>query len=129
MILNRKDWLALHAQAFVGAVEQRDMRDLNSGRKGVRQHGESVVLAGDLHLARGQVLDRVVGAAMSKMHFFRLPPKREREKLMTETNAEERNFAREQLLDRRNGIDSRRRRIARTVGEKDAVGLLPEDFL
>src|SRR5215471_10174066 len=97
MILDGKDRLALDSQAFVGAIEQRDMSDLDSGGKGVRQHGESVVLAGDLHLARGQILDRVIGAAVAEVHFLGLPSKREREKLVAEADAEERNFLPQQL--------------------------------
>ena len=66
VVLHREDRLVLQAQAFVGAVEQRDVRRPRrpaGSASGIDD--EAVVLAGDLDLAGGEVLDRMVGAAMA----------------------------------------------------------------
>ena len=41
-------------------------------RQSVRINRKSVVLAGDFHLARGQILHRVVGTAVAELHLVRL---------------------------------------------------------
>src|SRR5579862_8581459 len=128
VILDREHGLAGDGEAFVAAVEQRDMGHDDFGRQAFGQDGEAVILAGDLDLAGGQILDRVIGAAMAEMHFFGLGAQRQGQKLMAEADAEERNLGRQELLDLRHGIDPRCRRIAGAVGEEDAVGLVAENL-
>src|ERR1041384_8812804 len=71
MVLHREDGLAFQRQALVRAVEQRDMGDPDAGRQRFRNHGEAMVLAGDLHLAGGEILHRMIGAAMTETHLLR----------------------------------------------------------
>jgi len=84
MVLDREGRLVGAAQALVGAVEQRDVRDLGALRQRLRNDAEAVVLRGDLDLARGQVLDRLVGAAMAALHLARLAAERKRQDLMAQ---------------------------------------------
>src|SRR5262244_2974667 len=70
VILHGKDRAILHAETFVAAVEQRDVRDLDIGRQRFRDDDEAVVLAGDLDLAGGEVLDRMISTAMAALHLL-----------------------------------------------------------
>ena len=55
------------AQAFAGVVVQIDMAHFDiAGRKTRGVHRKPVVLRGDLDLARGQILHRMVAAAMAE---------------------------------------------------------------
>src|ERR1043165_2269386 len=90
MVLDREGRLVGAAQALVGSVEQRDVRDLGALRQRLRNDSEAVVLRGDLDLARGQVLDRLVGAAMAPLHLARLAAERQRQDLMAKADAEQR---------------------------------------
>ena len=65
VVLDREGRPVLDPQALVGAVEQRDVADLDVLGQGLGVDHEAVVLAGDLDPAGGQVLDRVVGAAVA----------------------------------------------------------------
>ena len=82
---------------------------------------EAVVLAGDLDLAGGQVLDRVVGAVMAEGHLLGAPAQRQPEHLVAEADAEHRLAAGDQLADLGHGVDAGGRRVARAVGEHHAV--------
>jgi len=82
-----------------------------------------VVHAGDLDRAVTQALDRVVGAAVALEHLGRLPANREREELVAEANAEQRQLRLQQLTDDGDGIFAGRGGVAGAVGEEDAVGL------
>ena len=72
VVLHGEDALDLAGDAFVGAVEQRDMRDLDALGQDLSIHGETVILGGDLHLAGGEILDRLVGAAMAALQLVGL---------------------------------------------------------
>ena len=76
------------------------------GQAGVR-HREAVVLAGDLDLAGGQVLDRVVGAVMAERHLLGPAAQRQPQHLVAEADAEHRLAAVDQLPDLRHGIARR----------------------
>src|SRR5947207_3018489 len=65
VVLHREDRLAPDRQAFVRPVEQREMRRRDPFGQAVGIDDEAVVLAGDLDLAGGEVLDRLIGAAMA----------------------------------------------------------------
>ena len=62
----------------------------------------------------------MVAAVVTKFHFDGLRTARQRQQLMTETDAEYRNIGFEEFLDGCNGVIARGR-VARTVGEEDAV--------
>ena len=65
VVLHREDRQVFQPHPFVGAVEQRGMRRLDSVRQICRIDDEAVILAGDLDLAGHSVAHRVVGAAMA----------------------------------------------------------------
>ena len=65
----------------------------------------------------------MVAAVVTKFHFDSLRTARQRQQLMTETDAEYRNIGFEEFLDGGNGVIARGR-VARTVGEEDAVWIL-----
>ena len=88
-----------------------------------------MVLAGDLHLAGGQVLDRVVGAPVAQVHLAGAGTERPRQNLMTQADAEQRQAAFQQLLDHGHGIAAGRRWIAGAVGEEQAVRRMVENLL
>jgi hypothetical protein len=98
------------------------VRHLDVGRQRVGIDGEAVVLRGDLHLARAQVLHRVVRAAVAELQLEGAPPHGEPQHLVPQADAEHRHVGgheRRTLLDR----VRQRRRIAGAVAEEDAVGL------
>ena len=67
MVLHRKRGQRLVAHAFDRRVVEIDVRDFQAVRHGLGDHREVVVLAGDLHMARLQVLDRVVAAMVAEL--------------------------------------------------------------
>ncbi len=73
------------------------MRRLNPVGQAVGIDDKPVVLAGDLDLARRQILDRVVGAAMAVVHFGCRAAQGQRQHLMAEADAEHRHI----LVDQR----------------------------
>ena len=113
--------------ALQAAVEQRDMGNLDVGRKGRRVGGKAVVLAGDQHLPRLEILDRMVGAVVAELHFQGLAAGRQRHQLMAETDAEGRQLLVEETADRSDGVVARLG-IARTVGQEDAIGIHRQDI-
>src|SRR6185437_10264270 len=92
MVLHREGRLVGAAQALVGAVEQRDVGHLDVLGQRLGNDAEAVVLRRDLDLAGGQVLDRLVGAAMAALHLPGLAAQRQRQELVTEADAEDRHL-------------------------------------
>ena len=129
MILDGEGRLVGAAQAFVDAVEQGDVRHLGVRGQRLGNDAEPVVLRSDLDLAGRQVLDRLVGTTVAALHLAGLAAQRERQHLMSEADAEQRHPLVEHGLDGGGGIDCRRRRIPRPVGEEHTVGLVPQDVL
>src|SRR5215472_5536419 len=129
VVLHGEDRLALDPQALVAAVEERDMCRLDVLRQALGDDAEAVVLAGDLDLAGLDVLDGMIGAAVTDRHFLRAPAERETEQLMAEADAEDRLPRLDQGLKRRHRVGTGRRGIAGSVGEENAVGLVREDLL
>src|SRR5579859_4810951 len=72
VILHREHRLAVELDAAIGAVEQRDVRLRRAFRQSRLVHGKAVVHRGDLDLAGGLVLHRVIGAVMALVHLFGL---------------------------------------------------------
>ena len=100
------------------------MRHLEIGRQRGLVHGEAVVLRGDLHLARGEIHHRLVGAAVAKRELEGLGPAGEGEQLVAEADAKHRHLPDESF----DGFDTVAEHlgIAGAVGEKHAVGLVGE---
>src|SRR5262249_58850004 len=88
--------------------------------------GEAVVLGGDLHLAGGHVLHRLVAAVMSELELVGAAAERESEDLVSEADAEHRHVA-EQVGDDLSGA-GHRVRVAGTVGQEHAVRTLGQDL-
>src|SRR3546814_9500046 len=88
VVLHGEHGPALDRDALVGAVEEGDVAlDHTLGQRRGIDH-EAVVLAGDLDLAGGEVLHRVVGATVAALHLGGLGAEGEREDLVAEADAE-----------------------------------------
>ena len=87
-----------------------------------------MVLRGDEHSAAGKLLDGLVGAAMAVVQLFGFAAAREREQLVAETDAEQRQTAFAQLFELLNNRGVLLG-ISGAVGQHDAVGLERENFL
>src|SRR5262249_51052375 len=112
VILHREDRFALHAQSLVAAVEQRDMRHLDVLRQALGDDAEAMVLAGDLDLARLDVLHRVIGTPMPDRHLLRAAAERQSQELVSEANAEDRFSRLHQRPQCGYGVSTRGRGIA-----------------
>ena len=66
MILDRKDRKRLMPQAGDGFVVEVDVGDLDIGRQAFFRNRKAVVMGCYLYLAGGQVLDRLVAAAVAE---------------------------------------------------------------
>ncbi len=77
-------------------------------------HREAVIVAGDLHLAGGQVLDRLVHAAMAEPELVGAQAEGPAQDLAAQADAKHRDAAGEDATDRLHGVASRSR-VARTV--------------
>src|SRR6516162_7898081 len=71
VVLDRKHRPADDPQSFIGVVEERPMGRLDPARQTLGVDNEAMVLAGDLHLAGEQILDRVVRAPVTAWHLAR----------------------------------------------------------
>ena len=96
-------------------------------RAGLAGHGEAVVLRGDGDAAGGEVLDRVVGAAVPERELEGLQAGRAREQLVAEADSEHR-LADEQRADRVDDVVERRR-VARPGHEEEPVGVAGQQLV
>ena len=94
-------------------IVQVDVRDLDALRQRVRLQSEAVILRSDFDSASVAMQDRLIGSAMSELHFVNLGGERESKQLMSETNPEDR-FLTEQTANRVDRVIERPR-IARAV--------------
>ena len=107
--------VADHDPAVAAAVVRRDGLAVEG-----RVHREAVVVRGDLDLAGGAVHHRLVHAAVAVAQLVGAVAERAAEQLVAVADAEERDPA-VQHLAQQVDLVRRRRRVARTVGEEDAV--------
>ncbi|MCW0450790.1 hypothetical protein NB706_003624 [Xanthomonas sacchari] len=96
------------------------MGDAHVGRQRRLVHRETVVLRGDHHPAAVQILHRMVGAVVAVAHLQGLRAGGQRQQLVAQADAEGRDLARQQFLDRGDRIVARRR-VAGAVGQEHAV--------
>src|SRR5215472_7873297 len=89
VILHGKDRPADHPQPFVAVVEEREMRRLDVFRQALRVDDKPVILAGDLHLAGLQILDRVISAAVTTRHLAGSSAERQCQHLVTQADAKD----------------------------------------
>ncbi len=107
-------------EAFERVIVQVHMRDLNLiqiERVGV--HRESMVVGGDLHLARDFIDDRMIRTSMSELELVGFRVQRQTQHLVTKTDSENRCLP-DQLSDLR-CLMRERLRIARTIREKNTI--------
>ena len=107
------------------AVEQRHVRDAHVRRQGCTVNREAVILAGNHHAPGVEILHRMVGAVMAKLHLHRARAAREPEQLVAEADAENRNAGSEQFTDRPDCIIARFG-IARPIRQENSVRLVRE---
>ena len=115
MVLDRKDGQITVAQTLDTAIEQRDMCHLKCIRQRRLINSKAMVLAGNLDLACGQILDRMIGAAMTASHFEGAGAKRFGNQLMTDADAKHRQARFGNFADRLAGITCRCCGVARAV--------------
>src|SRR6185436_4670045 len=115
MALEAESRLVGAFEPLQAAVEQRNVRDPDVCWQRVCVHREAMVLAGDHHPPAVQVLHRMVGAVVAKLHLHRLCTARQSEQLVPEADAEGGNAGIQKLADGRDRIIAGLG-IARTVG-------------
>ncbi|CAM5561573.1 hypothetical protein SBADM41S_01617 [Streptomyces badius] len=109
-------------------VVQADVGDLGAAERGVGDlvergvDGEAVVVRGDLDLAGGAVLHRLVDAAVAVLQLVGAEAERAAEDLVAEADAEERGGALQHAAHQGDRVVGGGR-VAGAVGEEDAVGL------
>ena len=92
-----------------------------------KHKAEAVVLRGNLHTAADEVHDGLVAAAVAELELFHLGAAGEADHLVPQADAEQRHAADELAhlgVGLLHGI-----RVARAVGQKDAVGVARQDLL
>ena len=120
MVLHRENRLGTVAKTLARLVVEIDLGGFHLGRgQGAWIDRKPVILGGDADPARGQVLDRLVAAAMTELELEGLSPERVAENLVAQANAEDRLFA-DERPDGLVGVGNDGR-IARAVREKNAV--------
>src|SRR2546421_4152818 len=128
MVLHAENRKLLVAEPLISSVIQVDVGDFHRRRiEGLRIHREAMVLRSDLDIAGQQILDRMVCPPMAELQLEGPSAERQSEKLVAQTNAEDRLLIDQQpeTLDRvMNGG-----RISRSVREEDAVGIEGENVL
>src|SRR5262249_15618959 len=75
-----------------------------------------------------EIFDRVIGAVMPLSHLYRPCTERKRQHLMPQADAEDRQVGLHQITDYRHSIFPGCRRVAGTVGKKNAVGIKRHDL-
>lgn len=127
VVLDAEGRLVEQLEAFDDVVVQADVGDLGAAVGGLgdlvegRVDGEAVVVRGDLDLAGGAVLDRLVDAAVAVLQLVGAEAERAAQDLVAEADAEERGLALQHALHDGDGAVGGGR-VARAVGEEHAVG-------
>src|SRR5258706_8607482 len=108
--------------ALAGAIEQGFMGDANIGRQRGFIDRETVILAGDIHLAGIDILYRVISAVMAEFHLDGPGTRRQAKQLMTEANSKYRQVFRNQFLNGPNRLITGLG-VAGAVRQEDAIRL------
>ena len=122
MALEAERRLISASHPLQAAIEQGLVGDAQSVRQARLVNRESMVLAGDQHCAVFNILHRMVGAVMAKLHFYRGGATGQAQQLVPKTNAEHRDIGCKNVPDCINGVGAGLR-VARAVGQKIAVGV------
>ncbi len=123
MVLDAEHRLRAVPHALHRAVVQIDAVDDDLRGKRLRIDGKTVVLGGDFDAPAGQILDGLVGAAMTELELERLSAEGLAENLVPQADAEHRQARTDEV---RHGLDgiAEGGGIARSVAEEDAGGLV-----
>ncbi len=114
--------------SFVGVVVEIDVRDFDvAGGQRFGIDTETVILGGDFHFLRKQILYRMIRTVMAELQFEGFSAQREAAELMSEANTEDRNAA-EELLNILDGVADWLR-VAGTIRKKNSVRLKVENVL
>lgn len=127
MILHRERRQPLDPEPFIGSVEQRDVGLDHGRRQRLTIDGETVILAGDLHLSRLQVLNRMIGTPMAHVQLIGPRAQGQRQQLMAETDAEHWQPSIQKAPNDGHRVDTGRRGITRTIGKEYAIRGVPQD--
>ena len=120
VVLDAEDGKGAVAETFDRAVVQVALRNEEvAGRDRRRVHLELVVLAGDVHPARLEVFDRVVGAVVAEWQPRGARAGRATEDLMTEADAEDRDASDGLAGQLHRPVEHRR--VTRPVGQDHPV--------
>src|SRR5438876_640593 len=85
VIWHAKNRLGLVAQALDSLVVKIDSVHLDLGWQRIRIDGKTMILRGDFHPARGQILHRLIAATMPELELECFSAKRLSQNLMTQT--------------------------------------------
>src|SRR5712691_4506466 len=91
MVLHREHRLARVTEALDGAVVEIQMRHLDVGGQRSGIDGKAVILRRDFDLARAELLDRMVRAAVTELQLERLAADGKAQNLVAKTDSERRN--------------------------------------
>ena len=109
-------------KALQAPVKKRHVRDTGRCGQGLHIDGEAVILARDHDASRLEILHGMVRAVMPEFHLEGLRAACEAQQLMSQANPEHGNARLEQAPNRPDRVITGFG-IARTVREKDAIGL------
>ena len=115
MKLDRKNLLFRKLKSGQSPVKEGDMCRDRIFRQAVSIDDKSMVLTGNQNRVRLLVINRMVGAMVTEMHFGNLAAKRERQQLVSKANSENRQFIPGQAPDGRNRVRRNRDRISGAV--------------
>ena len=119
MILDRKSGIFPVPHPLQAAVIEIDVGDLDILGQAVRINIKSVILRGDFHPARGQVLDRLIAAPVAKLEFIGGSAVGKAQHLVAKTDTKDRFLAQKITNVVNDPLNTGR--IAGPVGQKDAV--------
>ena len=123
VVLHRKSPFASDAHALDGLVVEVDVRHFHavgSGDNGIFVDAETVILAGNFTPTGNEVFDRMIDAAVAVVHFVGGNVHRQRQNLMTQTNAEQGQVFSKDGFGGLHGV-AHRSRVARTVRKKITI--------
>jgi hypothetical protein len=126
MILYAKGLNNLVSNAGDRIVVQISMCDLKAVGQGFFLDREPMVLRSYLDSTRFAIQNRLVGTAVTELHFESLCTAGQREQLVAQADAKNGEFS-EKVLDGRDGV-RQRLRVSRPVAQKDAVGFLSKNI-
>src|ERR1041385_685845 len=96
MVLNAENRLRFVTHPFDGLIVQIDTINTDLRWQRFRIDGEAVILRSDLDAAGGEILHRLIGAAMTELEFEGFPSQGLAEDLVAQTNrSEERRVGKE----------------------------------